>query len=468
MSSVADRRIDYKHRRREQQRLNRERSLQGGVCRRSGCGRPRGEDGTKDYCRSCADFAAQSAADSRKRKLDAGLCLTCGEPRGEGGTREHCRRHADEQNVRKRERSERLINSGLCRICGEPRGEDGTKNYCRRHADKYSGRHSARYQRLRDEGLCVWCGEPRGEDGTETLCRPHADAIAANDRELYQRLIQEGLCPVHRESLRLLGRCPACRYEADAGASLSEFSFAGLLPPPDSEDRLETCAGCENCGRAYHRGHLYYLPHIPPDLKLRDEHVGEDGAGLWLRFSHEDEHGRVPIDYEACSLPDETCTERAPKKRALDFLRRYRTGARLSGACKAHLQDHERRRQATVARVRNGSTPQGGASVKRSVGRPPKSEELKLREARKLLGRIREMILRLKAEGIERESVTGGLVAERLNIGGEAGGDLMMKQLKRGGIKIRWAKLRGCIWDDSTEIKQFLSSDSTEMLRVNK
>lgn len=451
MSRAVDGQIDYKRqRRREKLRLNRASSIQSGICRRSGCGQPRGEDGTKDYCRPCSDLAASSAADSRKRKLEAGRCLACGELRGEDGTKEHCRRHADKENARKRERCERLRDAGLCVVCSEPRAEDGTKFYCRRCADKYTGSNSARYQRLRDAGLCVVCGEPRGEGGTETLCRCHANSIAANDRELYQRLIQEGLCPAHREPLRLLKHCPACLYKA--GAPISSFSFVGLLPSPASGDRLETCAGCENCGRAYHKGHLYCLPHVPSDLKLRDEHVGEEGAGLWLRFTREDELGRVPIEYEACSMPDEICTELAPKKRALDFLRRYRTGARLSGACKEHLQDHERHRLAAVARALNGSTPQGVKGAKRSVGRPPKSEELKLREARQLFGRIREMILRLKAEGVERESVTEGLVAERLNIGGVAGGDLMMKQLNRGGIKIRWTKLRGDVWDDSTEI----------------
>lgn len=338
--------------------------LKRGLCRQ--CGNLRGKDGTSQLCRTCADEQSEGARIRRQSFIEAGLCAKCGQPRGKDGTTNYCRLHANEHNARREERAKRRISEGLCVVCNNPRGEWGTKYYCRSCADKYTGSAGARYKRLRDAGLCVWCGEPRGGNGTETLCRLHADAIVANDREQDERLFNAGLCPQHKEPMHLLENCPACLYEESA-LTASEFSFVGLLPEPSSGDRLEACAGCKKCRRIFHKDHLSRLPHFPSDLQLRDEHVGEEGRGMWLRFSSEDEQERVEIEYEACSLPDDICRRLATRKVALDFLRRHRAGEKLAGACKDHTQDRARLSEALTARLRQQLVPDEDRQFERDV-----------------------------------------------------------------------------------------------------
>jgi hypothetical protein len=146
-----------------------------------------------------------------------------------------------------------------------------------------------------------------------------------------------------------------CHYET-TDVPASSISFKAFLLPPDSSDKdakLDTCVGCEHCNRLYHKGETSYpLPRIPPDLKLRDEHIGEEGRGVWLRLAHEDEPGQVEIEFEKCSLPYEKCTKLVPKRKALIYLRRYRAGEQMSMTCKEHFNDRSHLTKAHEARLR--------------------------------------------------------------------------------------------------------------------
>jgi hypothetical protein len=307
------------------------------------------------------------------------------------------------------------------------------------------------------------------------MCRRCADLAAVQYRELCQRLFEDGICYQHREQMSVLELCPACRYETTE-MSVTGISFEGLLPPPASGNALETCAGCVRCGRCYHKGSNYYRPKLPTGLKLRDEHLGPDGTGLWLRLSRPNEQGLVLIEHEACSLPDDKCTTWSTRKVALITLREYRNGYQLTGACRAHTHDRQRLAAAVAVRLRpqfgdtqNGNGQKNGGRDKHGPGRTPKAVEVKQAEACQLLLRIKADVLSRKANSAERADVTADCVAAALNIGGPAGGgDAMMKQLSRGGVKIAWRKLRDGIWDNSTGIQQlFLSSHSTGIHRIN-
>lgn len=137
----------------------------------------------------------------------------------------------------------------------------------------------------------------------------------------------------------------------------------------------------------------------------------------------------------------------------------------FTGYCRPHPRREIAAALRALAQKDNGH--KNGGAEKRGRGRQPKATEVKTDEARQLLARISSTITKLKTEGAKRSDVTSNYVARKLNIGDIAGGDLMMKQLNRGKVKIKWPELRDGIWDDSTEIQEFLSSHSTEIQRIN-
>jgi hypothetical protein len=280
------------------------------------------------------------------------LCVRCGDPLGPGDTTVLHRACADKQI----EYQQAVVAAGNCASCHRPRGNDGTARHCRPCATNANATSSKTHARRRDEGKCKNCGKPRGEDGTADRCRRCADKNQETNRRWHDDLFDEGRCYRHGD-MNLLDDCPACLYEAKT-ITARDFTFVGLTRPPASGDKLGVCVGCRKCRRSYCKTQSYYHPILPRDLKLRDEHVGEEGCGLWLRFGQSDGKGPVQIEYESCSLPEDTCKKPVSMKLALNYLRQDRVGHSTPKVCKTHADDFARRTAATVARVRGNGNEQ--------------------------------------------------------------------------------------------------------------
>lgn len=286
----------------------------------------------------------------------------------------------------------RRRSKGACEDCGGARGKSCTGNKCRACADNFNARASEWRRRRIGEGKCAKCGQARDREGT--LCSA-CEAKDVERRAVYRRRrIDGGFCPDHGGEMPVLERCPACRYERSGGQALG-LTFEGLLPHPASGDGLESCVGCKNCDRVYHAGSSYSAPRRSAGMKLPDEHVGEEGNGLWLRFSLEDEQG-VPVEYEGCSTPDAPCTGAGwvARASALDYLRAHRRGEKVSGLCYNHARHPRalteifaarlRHQLGSAAQTQNGSGLAGAGSKKR--GREVVIIEEKVRAAFKSLG----------------------------------------------------------------------------------
>lgn len=312
---------------------------------------------------------------------EARLCVKCGGPRSANGTKVLCPGCAGRNNARTVELRRRRIAEGLCRCGGLL--ENG-KLSCSRCLDRLR----ERYQHRIAEGLCR-CGEPRGEDGTRTMCAQCAAKALESRGKTRQRRIESGDCPLHGVTMSVLECCPACLYERPGG-QISDLTFEGLLPPPSSGDKLESCVGCKRCDRRFHKGSSYASARIPHDLKLRDEHVGKDGNGIWLLFSQGDGEG-VPVKYERCSTPEKECVGKGKisRRAAMNYLALHRRGEEILGACHKHA--HGSRFLVGIAEARllqqNATTSigQGEARIE-TRGRKPKITEEKIRAAYKKLG----------------------------------------------------------------------------------
>lgn len=360
------------------------------------------------------------------------------------------------------------LEEGLCVRCGNPRLVDGTGYHCRRHADEKNTSAARRSEHWQEAGLCVNCGQPRGEDGTDIHCRPCADKKSKNALMRRERQFKEERCAWHQGPLQLLKHCPICIYQ-ESNALASSITFE-ILSPPASGDELEVCVGCQTCGRIYHRGHPYSVPHIPPDLKLRDEHVGKEGHGVWLRFSREDEQGQVPIEYEECSLPNEKCEKLLRKVRALkflnrdrvralNFLNRHRAGKRISGACHGHRQDTAGLREAIEVRLRqqlaqNGNGQKYGNGEKRRRGGQKGEQKF---DRVKFLADTERFIVEVWKEKRVMGKVSSESVAQKLQLTGTTlSGKGLVARLRMCEIKEEWPVDRERIIEKSK-----LNRDST-------
>jgi hypothetical protein len=287
--------------------------------------------------------------DQYQARKEAGLCTECSKRPAEAG-KTRCRTCAQKRAEARR----RVVEAGRCTWCHEPRGEDGTQDRCRDCADKMNATHHETYQRRYAAGLCVHCSEPRGEGSSLTQCARCARKANQQEREARRRRFERGLCRQHKAPTLMLRLCPACRYEQPDG-QLRDLTLAGLLPPPASGDELESCVGCENCDRLYHQGSSYYVPPIPHDLKLKNERVGEEGHGMWLRFAEENE-GYVEAEYEGCSTPEKKCARPVKKNVALKYLLAHRKGGapwEVPGRCYEHFRDPKAYEEVIAARLRH-------------------------------------------------------------------------------------------------------------------
>jgi hypothetical protein len=95
--------------------------------------------------------------------------------------------------------------------------------------------------------------------------------------------------------------------------------------------------------------------------------VGEEGAGLWLLFSQENEEG-TPVKYERCSTPDKECAGKISNNVARDYLSLSRRGKTLLGTCHRHAVSPRFLLAAAEAQFRHEidatAQPQNGNSAK--------------------------------------------------------------------------------------------------------
>lgn len=109
--------------------------IDAGLCK--DCGKPRGEDGTTIWCRTCANARAKYATkrkDRLRKEWDAAnLCYGCGAPRDNETIQ--CTSCRDKQNERGRGyaavRRQIHMAQGACKTCGKERYHES--NYCRMH-----------------------------------------------------------------------------------------------------------------------------------------------------------------------------------------------------------------------------------------------------------------------------------------------------------------------------------------------
>lgn len=86
----------------------------------------------------------------REKLLAEGKCQACAQPRGENGTRSYCRPCADKHTRGEMARQKRTVAEGRCQRCGVWRGLDGTAHHCRACADKQTARNLARYHERKE------------------------------------------------------------------------------------------------------------------------------------------------------------------------------------------------------------------------------------------------------------------------------------------------------------------------------
>lgn len=94
--------------------------IRHGFCVR--CGEPRGDDGTKTRCRSCADWMSRSTCQIKSRKVKSKLCRHCSAPLANDYKYRACelclKVNQEKQKIRLKAREE----NGLCKNCAKPSG----------------------------------------------------------------------------------------------------------------------------------------------------------------------------------------------------------------------------------------------------------------------------------------------------------------------------------------------------------
>lgn len=106
----------------------------------------------------------------------------------------------------------------------------------------------------------------------------------------------------------------------------------------------------------------------PPHKKDEDKYIGEEGRGVWLRFSQEDEQGRVLIEYEVCGS---ACSRYAPRQTALAYLHACEVqGRRIRGMCAEHVKNPAALLERQKVELASGNGQKNVGAEKRSVGAP--------------------------------------------------------------------------------------------------
>jgi hypothetical protein len=176
--------------------------------------------------------------------------------------------------------------------------------------------------------------------------------------------------PRWRAVLRAATKGPAVRRSASPLKGCSRGRNPVTVLSPASCARAAT--GCIT------RGAAIPLPTARRGVKLRDEHVGDEGAGLWLRFSQEDEKG-VPVEYEGCSTPEKPCVGVLSLQTALEHLRDFRAGKKTLGFCYEHSRRPAALKEIFESRIRQqlGDGQKNGHSKQ---GRPDIDTSARIRE----------------------------------------------------------------------------------------
>lgn len=342
----------------------------------------------------------------RQRK-EQGLCVKCGKPRGEGGTATLCAVHAGKARVGHRARRVRWVAQGRCATCGKSREKSGTATLCDACATDMRARQKGRQTQRIAQGLCVDCGQPN--NGT-ARCDTCAEKQYALNKKISRRWFEQGVCPWHKTEMRKLPRCPACLYKTEE----QSLSFRGLMPPPQAGDRLEACVGCEDCGRVYHEGGSYSAPRHRQGMERNDEHVGAEGAGVWLLYSlGKDEQDGILALYERCSIPDDPCVGPIAKGTADWYLWLRRAGRddEVSGICWEHSRDPVALSERVAAKSQSGDGQKNEGAEKRGRGRTPKSPEVKQAELTRRKAEFEDKIREL-GRRLEPYEITRAIIAD--------------------------------------------------------
>lgn len=107
-------------------------------------------------------------ATTKKKRLDAGLCIICGKPREpERMNRQKCSQCAKFDLAKHKMYWSDRVNNGICRVCGKAKATMGYST-CQKCRDAQKVRNDKRYRERKENHLCVYCKTPV-EDG-HTVC----------------------------------------------------------------------------------------------------------------------------------------------------------------------------------------------------------------------------------------------------------------------------------------------------------
>jgi hypothetical protein len=356
---------------------------------------------------------------------DARKCVTCSKPLGDDESGIQCRDHSEKARARTLKAHHHRKDARACVSCGKPLGDDEPGLFCRFHKVRRNKRAVERSHRLKESGQCVVCGKPRGETGTGMYCEYHAVKSRSNsDKQRAQKKAQ-GFCRTHNRDTLNLPICPVCRYE-QTDRTVREINFRGLLPAPVSGDELDRCVRCDSCRRVYHVGSSYSFPNLPWNMKLKDEHIGDDPATeIILRYATgENDHG-VLAEFKGCSTPERKCIHRLSKIAARLYLRYHRRGEtqKLPRACRSHVKDRDvleaiimarlLQENAAAAQPHNGNGQKDHSTTKGKAGRPPKLTDHLVYAAIDRLGSRVSVAALARTLGCSRPAINGWVRGQR-------------------------------------------------------
>lgn len=107
----------------------------------------------------------QNTTYSRRQtiRLKNGFCVRCGEPRGENGTKTRCRSCADKMSRSTCRIKTRKVKSRLCRHCSAPLAGDYKYRACPECLEINRTKQVIRLQEREKNNLCKNCAEPSGD-----------------------------------------------------------------------------------------------------------------------------------------------------------------------------------------------------------------------------------------------------------------------------------------------------------------
>lgn len=167
-------------------------------------------------------------------QVKAGACYGCGDPRGQEGTKTYCRKCADTLRIRNQLRRKTRAEAKFCTRCGQPADGD--------QCGSCNGKTSAHRRALKRErigkGICVECDGPSVQRNTR--CEKHIVAQAASSI-FGKRSMAEALW------LKFEAQGRRCHYTGLPIAIGVDASIDHVLPKatrPDLAESLDNLVWC--------------------------------------------------------------------------------------------------------------------------------------------------------------------------------------------------------------------------------